>query len=248
MGMDKFTEMDQMKRLADFEAYTVFEVHSVERMESVHGEVAVMSYRGVRGDRREAGKMLTPIRFAPSEESGTKCPMVLVYFGKVEMKSGTGTCHQMEVAGCGGTVDESAQMATDLRKLSIEDLKDRVKVQMMSHFPHGTVFTYSKVRSVPSRFAQSEGKAAEDKAYIMSYETYVGNRHRQGEVFVPKRTYAEAKKSVPGVMVYRGDAVSKVGRKYYDLSVLGDLFKTGLLDDQQETGENGKTSDESQRL
>jgi hypothetical protein len=239
MGMDKFAELDQMKRLTDFDAHTVLEVQCVECMESAYGEVAIMTYSTMRGGKRETGKVLTPMRFAPREESGTKCPMVMVYFGKVEMKTGTGTCHQMEVAGSGGTAAEMAQLAEDLRKLSADDLKDRVNVHTMSHFPHGTVFAYSKVQSMPSRFAQVEGKPSE-KAYTMSYETYVDNKYRQGNVFIPKRAYTEAKKNTPGVMVYRGDAVSKVGRKYYDLSVLGDMLKTGILEDQQEFQNLGK--------
>jgi hypothetical protein len=246
MGMDKFAELDQMKRLTDFEAHTVLEVQCVERMESAYGEVDIMTYSTVRRGKRETGKVLTPIRFAPREESGIKCPMVIVYFGKVEMKSGTGTCHQMEVAGSGGTAAKMSQLAEDLRKLSVDELKDRVNVHTMSHFPHGTVFAYSKVQSMPSRFAQAEGKV-DEKAYTMSYETYIDSKPRQGNVFIPKRAYTEAKKNSPGVMVYRGDAVSKVGRKYYELSVLGDMLETGLLEDQQEFYNLSKKADNTNK-
>ena len=54
----------------------------------------------------------------------------------------------------------------------------------------------------------------------MSYETETDGHVETGEVFVPERTYNEAKTNVPGMMIYKGDKVSKASKVIGDTMTL----------------------------
>jgi hypothetical protein len=57
----------------------------------------------------------------------------------------------------------------------------------------------------------------------MTYETVVDGLKKKGRVYIPRRTYTDAKNSGPGVIVYKGETISRIGRRYFLLNVIHSL-------------------------
>ena len=221
MTPEEIDGIDQMTGLSELEIPTVMEVFSAEVTESVHGEIAIFSASCDGEGRKSMKKIVVPIRFLPTDPAAT-FPAVYIYTGKVALSSTPNSYHDLKLVG-NGTAEEMSSLADRLRSKTLEQLKAEFEIARMTAFPKGTVFTYDVVKEIECQIPQANGSDKTDKSYIMSYETFVGGNKKKGRVYIPRRTYIDAKSSAPGVVVYKGETISRIGRKYFMLNVLHSL-------------------------
>jgi hypothetical protein len=213
--------IDQLTGLSDLEVPSVLEVFSAEVTESVHGQIAIFTADCDGEGRNSTKKVVVPIRFLPTDTE-TAFPAVFIYTGKVAISSTPNSYHDLKLVG-NGSAAEMSSLADRLRCRTLEQLKAEFEISRMTSFPKGTIFTYDSVKEIDSQILQVDGTEKNDKSYIMSYETVVDGFKKKGRVYIPRRTYSEAKKSEPGVVVYKGETVSRIGRRYFLLNVIHSL-------------------------
>lgn len=85
------------------------------------------------------------------------------------------------------------------------------------------------IRAATNRGFQKDTKQ-DPNSFVMRFETLVDDKARMGNVYIPKITFLEAKKSVPCVVVCSREVTGQPGKKYYDVFVLRSVAMSGILD------------------
>ena len=179
-------------------------------------------------------KIVVPGRCMPStaEEEESYFPCVMVYLGKAPLKhkkleGESNLFHNLKRVDVGKTkqTQESVrELYNTYKQMTISELEQAFTIRSMSQFEPGTPMIYHFVKEV--KFLK-EGK--ETIAYVMRYEVKENGVIVNGDVYIPERTYNEAKKTEPGFIIYRGEKTSvKSGNTYYDILV-GDISAKDIL-------------------
>lgn len=235
MDKDRLGELQQCKKVGDMDPYTVLEVHSGKLVDSVHGRVIIALVTYIASDKSTfRGRMMMPPRVVP-ELDGKKVdeeipPMLMVYLGKKELEKEGHSCFDIRTV----TVPKEktiAEYAQELRLMSHESLSTQFKISSFGDFPEGSVFICESVRQLKQTSKDEIGLSKETRVPVMRYETTHDGVVKTGEIFLPHRTYSEAKKNLPAVLLYNGLRKSKKGgRSYFDITVMDETITSTLLD------------------
>ena len=208
--------IDNLKTLADIPAPSALLLKNGQVVDNGFGKAVHAEFLSSSlPNESQQERLILPARFFPSAGVGDVLPThVVVYLGQKDLPRDR-KCYDLYKVDIGE--DETAESVYDnLAAMSEEELTKRAKISCFADFPPNSVFTCTKIKTQP---VVANGE--ERSVHIMTYESMVGGKLTQGEMFVPERCAAEAEGKLPVVMLYRGEKLSKkTRRKYYDVRVM----------------------------
>jgi hypothetical protein len=228
--------LEGCKTLSDLPIPTVLEAHAGKVVSTMYGKSLLVTCTFINNDfKRQTSKVHIPFRFCDDlstiekGEEGNFAPRVFVYTG-----SASSTTHSNQIyykVFCVAVPSQSTvrSVADGLRGMTAEALERKLRIVSMSDFPDGTVFICSSLRN--GEVVQDADGKSELRSPIMTYESYIDDKTVKGEAYIPIRVYADAKKDMPAILIYKGKKKSHAGRTYFDIAVLDKSTKEGLEED-----------------
>lgn len=214
------------------EPYTILEVHSGKLVDSVHDCVFIARVSYTKADKTTFdGRMMIPPRVFPTD--GVKdvqdtLPLLMVYLGKKAMEKEGHSCFDLRPVSIPS--DRTlVDYAEELRRMTPEKLSALFRIDSFGEFPEGTVFICESVRQIKRETKDEIGLSKETRVPVMKYETVLDDVRKNGEIFLPNRTYTEVKKNIPAVLIFNGlKKTKKGGRTYFDITVMDETMSSTL--------------------
>lgn len=214
MDVDKLLRLDSYVSLSSLKIGTVAEAYKMEIKEIGETRVGLLSVVMRTGKSMTKTKLMIPLRIA--ERLTNQLPGVVVYCGLGQSEGTTNQWHDLQLMSPSTEGMSVLDHANQLRQLSTPDLISRAKVDTLSKFAAGTVFTCWNL--------EMRRMSSGDSIAIVSYDTFITNaegapENKRGRLFVPPRYTDEVQAAECCIMVYKGLKKSKLGRDYHNLNI-----------------------------
>ena len=152
MDSSKLFNIGAFKHLSDLAVGTVMEVCKIEERSGKFGPIALLSYFATNKDGARLMERVSCPKWVVEKPEPLKVPSLLVYMGKSSKKSNQGeSFHDVRRIACQPSSQDVYNEAEGLRKLTTNELIEKLTTRSIGTFPAGTVFVTTKQRLVKKR-------------------------------------------------------------------------------------------------